>query len=194
MLKKAGWKIENTKLINPKTGQPLEIEFLLVSPDFERVILPFIQNLKRLGVSGNIRTVDPSQYQNRIRDFDFDMIVFTFGQSNSPGNEQRDLWSSNAASRKGSYNIAGIRNLAVDSLVDQIISAPSRKRLVTASRALDRVLQWSHIVIPQWHISAFRLARWNRFGIPPKPPAHGPGFWSWWIDPEKEASLRSARK
>lgn len=194
LLKKAGWKIENTKLINPKTGQPLEIEFLLVSPDFERVVLPFIQNLKRLGVMGKIRTVDPSQYQNRIRDFDFDVIIFTFGQSNSPGNEQRDLWSSNSATRKGSYNISGIRNLAVDALVDQIISAPNRKRLVTASRALDRVLQWSHIVIPQWHISAFRLARWDKFGIPPKPPAHGPGFWSWWIDPEKEASLRSVRK
>ena len=194
MLKKAGWKIEKTRLIDPKTGQQLEIEFLLSQPDFERVVLPFIQNLKRLGVKSRIRTVDTSQYTNRIRDFDFDVVIFTFGQSNSPGNEQRDYWTSSAADRKGSFNLSGIRNPAVDALVDTIIKAPDRKSLIVAARALDRVLQWSHIVIPQWHISSFRLARWDRFGTPPKPPAHGPGFWSWWIDPEKEAVLKAAGK
>lgn len=194
LLKKAGWNIKNTKLIDPGSGNPLEIEFLLVSPDFERVVLPFMQNLKRLGVAGKIRTVDPSQYQNRIRDFDFDIVIFTFGQSNSPGNEQRDFWSSDAANRRGSFNISGIKNSAVDSLVNAIITAPNRNSLISASRALDRVLQWSHIVIPQWHISAFRLARWDRFGTPRNPPAHGPGFWSWWIDPKKINVLRLIEK
>ena len=119
LLKKAGWKISNNQLIDPTTGKPMEIEFLLVSPAFERVVSPFIRNLKRLGIKGRIRTVDPAQYQNRVRDFDYDAIVSTFAQSLSPGNEQRNYWNSKAATRAGSRNLIGIQDPAIDALVEK---------------------------------------------------------------------------
>jgi microcin C transport system substrate-binding protein len=194
LLRKAGWKVENNKLIDPKSGKPLEIEFLLVSPAFERIVTPFVRNLKRLGIQSRIRTVDPAQYQNRIREFDFDSIVTTFGQSLSPGNEQRDFWSSKAVSRPGSRNLIGVSDPAIDALVDKIIAAPDRKSLVVATRALDRVLQWNHFVVPQWHIRSDRIAWWDRFGRPPVKPDYGVGFSSWWIDPEKDALLKKREK
>jgi microcin C transport system substrate-binding protein len=184
--------VQGGQLIDPKTKRPFEIEFLLVSPEFERVVAPFIQNLRRLGIAGRIRTVDPAQYQNRVREFDFDMVVATFPQSLSPGNEQRDFWSSAAATRPGSRNLVGIRNEAVDALVEKIVEAHDRTELVAASRALDRVLSWNHYVIPQWHINSFRLAYWNRFGIPPARPDYGVGFFAWWIDPAKDRALGRA--
>ena len=189
LLKKAGWKVQNNNLIDPKTGQPLKIEFLLVSPAFERVVSPYVRNLKRLGVQSSIRTVDPAQYQNRVRDFDYDMIVASFPQSESPGNEQRDFWSSAAADRPGSRNLTGVKDTAIDALVEKIVAAPDRKTLVTATRALDRVLQWKHLVVPQWHVRFDRIAFWNKFGRPDKTPKYGVAFFSWWIDPEKEKAL-----
>lgn len=194
LLRKAGWKIENNKLLDPKSGKPIEIEFLLVSPAFERIVTPFIRNLNRLGIQGRIRTVDPAQYQNRIRGFDFDSIVTTFGQSLSPGNEQRDFWSSKAVSRPGSRNLIGVTDPAIDALVDKIIAAPDRKSLVVATKALDRVLQWNHFVVPQWHIRADRIAWWDRFGRPKIKPDYGVGFSSWWIDPAKDATLKKRQK
>jgi microcin C transport system substrate-binding protein len=192
LLREAGWQVQGGQLVDPKTKRPFEIEFLLVSPEFERVVAPFIQNLRRLGIAGRIRTVDPAQYQNRVREFDFDMVVATFPQSLSPGNEQRDFWSSAAATRPGSRNLVGIRNEAVDALVEKIVEAHDRTELVAASRALDRVLSWNHYVIPQWHINSFRLAYWNRFGIPPARPDYGVGFFAWWIDPAKDRALGRA--
>ena len=189
ILNRAGWKVDKMRLINPKTKKPLEIEFLLSQPDFERIVLPFIHNLKRLGIKSTVRTVDSSQYTNRLRDFDFDVVIFTFAQSNSPGNEQRGYWSSNAAKMKGSNNVAGVADQSIDSLIDSLIRSRNRQDLITASNALDRVLQWKHIVVPHWHISSFRLARWDKFGLPEYPPAHAPGFWSWWIDPKKNTDL-----
>jgi microcin C transport system substrate-binding protein len=188
LLKKAGWRIVDNRLVD-KAGKPFEIEFLLVSPAFERVVIPFVQNLKRLGIEGRVRTVDSSQYQTRLRSFDYDMIVTTFGQSRSPGNEQRDFWSAASADREGGRNLIGIRDPAIDSLVEKIVAARTRTDLITATRALDRVLLWNHFVIPQWHIRSYRLAWWDKFGIPDRKPPYGVGFWSWWVDPAKEKRL-----
>jgi microcin C transport system substrate-binding protein len=193
ILREAGWTVKDNKLIDPKTGEPLKIEILLNSPHFERIVSPFIANLKRLGVDAQIRSVDPSQYINRYRSFDFDMIVQTFPQSESPGNEQRDFWSSTAADRQGSRNVIGIKNPVVDALIEKIVAAPDRKSLVIATRALDRVLLWNHYVIPQYYVSKDRLAYWDKFGRPAKKPRFGSDIFSWWIDPAKEAALAAAR-
>jgi microcin C transport system substrate-binding protein len=194
LLRKAGWRIVNNRLINPKDGKPLIIEFLLVSPAFERVVAPFIRNLKRLGVEGRIRTVDPAQYLNRLQQFDYDVIVSTFGQSRSPGNEQRNYWSSSAVKRPGSRNWIGVSNPAIDSLIDKIVSARNRKSLIIATRALDRILQWSHFVVPQWHIREDRVAWWDKFGRPKIKPAYGVGFASWWVDAKKDAIVSKKQK
>ncbi len=194
ILRKAGWRVKDGELIDPKSGKPVAIEILLVSPQFERIVLPFARNLKRLGVAARVRTVDQSQYINRIRSFDFDVIVGGWGQSVSPGNEQRDFWSSSAADRKGSRNTVGIKDPAIDALIEKIVAAQDRESLVVATRALDRVLQWNHFVIPQWHISFDRIAYWDVFGLPAKHPKYGADFMSWWIDPAKRASLAARVK
>ena len=142
-----------------------------------------------MGVTATIRTVDDAQYQNRIRAFDYDMVVGTISQSESPGNEQRDFFGSEAADRAGSRNLIGLKSEAIDKLIDTIIFAPDREALITATRAMDRVLLHSHLVIPQWHISASRIAYWNKFGRPDKDPKYGPDVLSWWIDQEKAAQL-----
>lgn len=193
LLKGAGYKIEDGKLISPKTGKAVEFEILLVSPAFERIVSPFTQNLKRLGIVANVRTVDQSQYINRIRAFDFDMSIYSAGQSESPGNEQRDYWSSAAADRAGSRNVIGIKNPAIDALIEKIVKARDRKSLVTATRALDRVLLWNHYVIPQWHVRIDRIAYWDKFGIS-KHPKYGADTMSWWIDPAKEAAIKNGNK
>ena len=194
ILRKAGWRVKDGKLIDPKTGKPLEFEILLVSPLFERIVAPFIRNLRRLGVEARMRTVDQSQYINRIRSFDYDMITSGWGQSESPGNEQRDFWSSAAADRPGSRNLIGLKDPVVDALIDKIVAARDRKSLVTATRALDRVLLWGHYVIPQWHLKFDRIAYWDIFGRPANDPKYGVDFMSWWIDPAKAASLDSRKK
>ena len=194
LLRKAGWRIVKNQLINPKDGKPLVMEFLLVSPAFERVVAPFIRNLKRLGVKATIRTIDPAQYINRVRDFDYDVIISTFRQSRSPGNEQRNFWSSSAVKRPGSRNWIGVSNPAIDSLIEKIVAAPNRKSLITVTRALDRVLQWSYFVVPQWHIREDRVAWWDKFGRPKIKPKYGVGFASWWVDPKKDAIVSSRQK
>ena len=194
ILRKAGWRVNDGKLINPKSGKPLEFEILLVSPLFERIVLPFIHNLKRLGVVAHLRTVDQSQYINRIRTFDYDVITSGWSQSESPGNEQRDFWSSAAADRPGSRNLIGIKDSVIDALIENIVTARDRRSLVTATRALDRVLLWRHYVIPQWHLKFDRIAYWDKFGRPTKDPKYGADFMSWWIDPAKVASLDSRKK
>jgi microcin C transport system substrate-binding protein len=191
MLLAAGYRIVGNRLIDPAGGRPVEIEFLLVSPDFERIVTPLIRNLRRLGVTGRVRVVDTAQYQNRVRDFDYDMIVASFGQSLSPGNEQRNYWSSGTADRPGSRNLIGIKDPAIDALVEAIIAAPDRASLIAATRALDRVLLWHHFVIPNWYIDKDRLAWWDRFGIPKVLPKYGVDLYAWWIDPEKDRALEA---
>jgi microcin C transport system substrate-binding protein len=190
LLKSAGWTVQNGALTNNTTGQAMEFEVLLVQPTFERVVLPFAQNLKKLGIEVRVRTVDTAQFQNRIDEFDFDVSVQSFGQSLSPGNEQRDWWGSANADIPGSRNVIGIKNPAIDSLINSIIEAPDRQSLIAATRAMDRVLLWNHYVIPQWHSRVFRVAFWNRFSRPEITPKYGLGLFTWWIDPEKDAALK----
>jgi len=180
ILDAAGWKV-GPDGIRSKDGVKLQFEFLDNNPQFERWISPFIQNLQRIGVKANFRMVDPAQYQNRMNTYDFDMTVNVYGQSNSPGNEQREFWGSAVANAPGSRNLIGISDPVVDALVDQIISAPSREELVVRSRALDRVLQWSYYGVSNWHMPAWRIAYWDRFGQPAKNPEFGlPVAETWW--------------
>jgi microcin C transport system substrate-binding protein len=189
LLREAGWAVQDGKL-RDASGRPFTFEILLVSPAFERIAGPFVQNLQRLGIEARVRTVDTAQYQNRIDDFDFDMTVATWGQSLSPGNEQRDFWSTPAAGTPGSRNLAGIKDPVVDALIDKIIQAPTREDLVAATRALDRVLLWGHYVIPHWHIQVERVAYWNKFAHPEITPRFGLDLFAWWIDAAKVAALQ----
>jgi len=195
LLKEAGWDVKNGVLTNVKTGQPMTIEFLLVSPLFERVVQPYLANLERLGIKGSIRLVDSAQYTRRLNVFDYDIIVSTFAQSDSPGNEQRDFWGSEAADREGSNNLIGIKNPAIDKLVDHIIFAKNRAELVAATHALDRVLQWEDYVVPQWYSPDVRIAYWNRYGQPKKLPGLTPGFLQvWWYDQKMAEKLPGPSK
>ena len=193
LLREAGWIIKDGKRVNAETGQPFEFELLLVGPTFERIALPFAKNLERLGITMRIRTVDSAQYIKRLETFDYDMIVGIWGQSLSPGNEQRSFWSSAAADRPGSRNYIGIKDPVVDELIELLIAAPDRESLVQRTRALDRVLQWGHYVIPQWHLDLDRLAYWNKFGRPEVTPLRGTSFNTWWLDPERAAALGRRR-
>lgn len=192
LLKSAGWEIKGDRLTNAKTGKVLEFEILLDNAAFERIVQPFIQNLGRLGIAARLRTVETAQYQNRMNDYDFDMTVETFGQSLSPGNEQRDFWGSKAADQPGGRNTIGVKDPVVDELIDMLILAPDRDSLVARTRALDRVLLWGYYLIPNWHSRNFRVAYWNRFGRPENTPRYGVGFSSWWIDTAKDAALQRA--
>jgi len=190
LLKEAGWVVRDFKLVNAKTGAPFRFELLLRSPAFERIVLPLKRNLKRLGIDMRVRLVDFSQFINRVRKFDFDVVILGWGQSLSPGNEQRGYWSSSAAKRPGSRNWAGLQNKAVDALVEQLIAAPDRKSLVLRTRALDRLLLSLHFVIPNWHIPYERVVFWNKFGYPDKVTISGANVMNWWVDPAKAAKLR----
>ncbi|MBT3306217.1 MAG: ABC transporter substrate-binding protein [Alphaproteobacteria bacterium] len=191
LLSEAGWRIKGNKRVNTKTGKALEFEVLLVSPLFERIVLPFAKNLEKLGVSVRVRTVDPSQYRRRIDTFDFDVIVGGAGQSLSPGNEQRSYWGSKAADIEGGRNTIGIKDPVIDELIEKVIAAPDRKALVTAVRALDRVLLWGHWLIPHWHAKYDRVAYWDKFGRPKITPLQGNQFLTWWVDATKEDALKS---
>ena len=183
LLKDAGWQVKDGVLTNTKTGKPMEVEFLLVSPLFERIVQPYLRNLERLGIKGSIRLVDSAQYTRRLNVFDYDIVVGNFAQSDSPGNEQRDFWGSEAADHEGSTNLIGIKDPAIDKLIDHIIFAKDREELVAATRALDRVLLAHDFVVPQWFSPNERIAYWNRYGQPEKLPGLTPGFLQvWWYD------------
>ncbi|WP_137179149.1 extracellular solute-binding protein [Roseomonas sp. AR75] len=193
LLQQAGWRVQDRRLVNPQ-GRPFEFEILLVSPTFERIALPYVQALQRVGMTVNVRTVDPAQYQRRMDSFDFDMTVGGQGQSLSPGNEQRDFFTCAKAREEGSRNASGICDPAIDELVELVINAPDRDELVARTRALDRVLLAHDFLIPHWHIRSFRIAYWDKFGRPPRSPRFDIGLDSWWIDPEKERALAEARR
>jgi microcin C transport system substrate-binding protein len=180
--------IRDGRRVNAETGRPLAFTILLNSPSMERVALPFVANLRRLGIDANVRTVDTAQYQNRLQNFDFDMTVAVWGQSLSPGNEQRDFWTSQAADRPGSRNLAGIRSEAVDRLVDLLISATTREELRTRAAALDRVLLWGHYVIPHWYAGVTRVAYWSKLEHPRNLPPYGIAFDAWWIEHESRST------
>ena len=183
LLKEAGYEIKDRKLVGAN-GAPLEIELLSYDPSFERVMLFFKPSLERLGLTVNVRSIDATQYENRLRSWDFDIVVASWGQSLSPGNEQREFWGSQAASRPGSRNLVGIADPAIDKLIDRVIFATDRDDLVAATKALDRVLLWHHFVVPQWTYGKVRTARWDRLGRPDPMPKYGMAAFPdiWWFD------------
>ena len=183
LLSEAGYGIRDGKMVHQETGTPLAFEILLAQKSFERVVLPFKQNLEKLGIDVTVRLVDSSQYIRRVRSFDFDMITQVFPQSDSPGNEQRDYWHSSNVNAEGSRNIIGIHDPVIDQLVDLVIQAPDRKELEHRVQALDRVLLHGHYVIPHWHLSKDRVAYWNRLQRPQATPKSGVDLNNWWISP-----------
>jgi microcin C transport system substrate-binding protein len=187
----AGYEIKDTKLVNTKTGEQLSVEFLIGQPTFERVVLFYKPSLERMGIAVAVRTVDTSQYINRLRQWDYDIVVASWGQSLSPGNEQRGFWGSQAADQSGSRNLVGIKNPAIDKLIDRVIFATTRDELVAATRALDRVLLWNYYVVPQWSYPFQRTARWDRFGRPEKMPTYAASAFPaiWWWDADRAAKV-----
>lgn len=183
LLEQAGWSIKEGKLVNSQ-GEPFRFEILLADGSFERVIAPYVSNLKKLGVDVTYRAIDPALYADRIKNFDFDMVVTTYGQSQSPGNEQRDFWTTAAANRMGSRNLAGINSPVVDALVDAIIYAETQEQLVTACRSLDRVLWHGYYLVPNWYLANHRLAYTAKLKHPQKLPlyfSHEQWLDTWWL-------------
>ncbi|TCS65037.1 extracellular solute-binding protein [Varunaivibrio sulfuroxidans] len=194
LLQQAGWSVKNGVLTNEKTNQPFRFEILISQPAWERITLPFIKNLKVLGIDARLRVVDSAQYIKRSESFDYDMIVDVFGESLSPGNEQRDFWGSQSADRRGGRNTIGIKNPVIDDLVNLVVSAKTRRQLLDRTHALDRVLLWEYYVIPHWHSQAFHVAYWNKFSRPKVSPKYGLCFSCWWVDPQKAAHLKALKK
>ncbi|WP_166301995.1 extracellular solute-binding protein [Bradyrhizobium sp. 2S1] len=192
LLKEAGYEVRDRKLVDSKSGEPFSIELLSEDPNFERIMLAYKPALERLGFSITVRTIDPIQYENRLRSWDFDVVVASWGESLSPGNEQREYWGSKAADNAGSRNIAGIKSPVTDKLIERVIFATDREDLVAATKALDRVLLWNHYVVPQWNYPKVRTARWDRFGRPAELPKYGQsGFPAiWWYDSDRAAKLK----
>ena len=180
LLQQAGYRIQNGTMVHQETGEPLSFEFLLHQKAFERIVLPFKNNLERLGMDVRVRLVDTNQYVERMQSFDFDVVTQVIPQSDSPGNEQRDFWHSSVAGVKGSRNYAGIEDPVVDALVEQIIQAPDRQALEDHIHALDRVLLHGHYVVPQWHLSMDRIAYWSFLERPATTPKNGVDVNNWW--------------
>jgi len=184
LLVEAGFKIVDDQMIMPN-GKPFKFEFMLHQVSLERVLLPFKRNLAELGITLEIRRVDVSQYINRMRSRDFDMTSVIWGQSNSPGNEQREFWHSSSSNNPGSRNFIGLENTAIDALVENVIAAHSRQDLITATRTLDRALQWGYYVIPNYHSPSWRIAYWHKFGRPKITPPYDYVMMSWWQENSK---------
>lgn len=181
MLRGAGYEIRDGKLIHGESGEPLAFEILLHQKNFERIVLPFKENLEKLGMEVTVRLVDTSQYIRRVREFDYDMITQVLPQSDSPGNEQRDYWHSSNVDVTGSRNYMGVSDPVVDELVAMVISAPDREELVYRTRALDRVLLHGHYVIPQWYMPRDRIAYWDHLQRPETTPKDGVDVNNWWV-------------
>lgn len=179
LFKQAGWTLKSGKMLDAN-GKQFSVEFLVYSPSFERVIQPFRKNLQRIGVASEIRIVDVSQYVNRLNNFDFDIYTLIQAQSLSPGNEQLSMWGSEFANMPGTRNRIGLQDSVVDALVTKVINAADRDSLITATKALDRVLLWKNLVIPQWHLSSYRVAYWQQIQRPEKLPKYGLAIDSWW--------------
>jgi microcin C transport system substrate-binding protein len=175
LLESSGWKIGKDG-IREKDGKKLAFELLLNSPLWQRISEPYKNNLKKIGVNLKIKLVQPAEYEERVRGFKFDTIVASYGQSRSPGNEQRDFWGSEAAKTPGSRNVSGISNPAIDDLIERLVAADTRKKLVDFTQALDRILTHQFITVPHWYISYDRVVYWNRFSRPKKIPSQAPSL------------------
>ena len=196
LLAEAGWKAEtsgNKQVLKNAKGETFAFTITLDSEAFQRVALPYVEQLALLGINANVRLVDAAQNERIEAEFDYDMIVGTWGQSLSPGNEQREFFGSEFADQKKSRNQVGIKNPAIDALIDKIVSAPDRASLITACRAMDRVLMWNHYVVPMWFKAADWIAYWKRVKHPGKMPGYSPGYPDiWWYDAEAAATLKKA--
>ncbi len=193
-LQRAGMSIKGGVMHLPD-GSPFEIEFLIFEPGFIRIIEPYTESLKRLGIQASIRQVDAAQYTRRVKDFDFDITTTRLTMPLTPGVEQRTYWGSEQADVVGSRNLAGVKNPAVDSLIQTIIHAKTRESLVSAVHALDRVLMHSNYVVPQWYKGAHTVAWWDRFGMPETPPPFARGIIDlWWFDPAKSDKIDQEKK
>ncbi|MCC0807067.1 ABC transporter substrate-binding protein [Methylobacterium sp. W2] len=195
LLKEAGYELRDGRMTNVKTAEPLTVEFLEFQSVFERVVLPFSAQLKLIGIQTSLRVIDQAQYQNRLRAFDFDVTTSSWGQSLSPGNEQREYWGSAAADKQGSRNLIGIKDPAIDTLIEAVIFAKDRPGVLAATHALDRVLLAHNFVVPQWASNVSRTLRWNRFGHPATLPLYGSsGFpTTWWYDEALAAKTGAPR-
>jgi len=192
LLKEAGWEIVGKDRVHNVTGQKFEFEIMLAQPTFERITLPFAKHLSRLGITATVRTVDTAQYIKRGETHDFDMTVLSWGQSLSPGGEQLNYWGAEAADATGSRNHIGIKDPVVDDLIGLIITAPDRKSLEQRTRALDRVLQWGHYVIPHWYADYDRILFWNKYSRPKGALPYGYSTSRWWYDEAKARALNAA--
>ena len=186
LLHEAGWGIINGKLYkNGAESQPFKFEILLASPSFERVMAPYVNNLKKIGIEASYRTIDPALYVRRVQTYDFDMVVNVFGQSQSPGNEQRDYWHSSSADQEGSKNLIGLKDPVIDQLVEKIIYATTQEELTAACKALDRVLWYGYYVVPNWYVAKHRVTYWNTLHKPKTPPTYyspSQAIMTWWFE------------
>jgi microcin C transport system substrate-binding protein len=187
ILEEEGWFVKKNKLM--KDGEEFSFEFLIISPSVEKIALAFQKNLKILGISMSIRTVDSSQYQARMLNYDFDMIKASWNVSLSPGNEQQFYWGSEVGKKDGSKNYAGVNSPVVDNLIEKLIGAKTREELTTTIHALDRVLLWGHYVIPLYHSNTDRIAYWNFLEYPERIPLYGIAIESWWANLEKASQI-----
>ena len=193
LLREAGWRIKEGVLVNAE-GDALQIEILSFEPGFNRVFLPYVDNLKRLGIFAEIRVVDSAQYQHRLEEFDFDITTRRLTMPLTPGVEQRNYWSSVAADINGGLNIGGIKDLAIDTLIEAIVEARDRSSLIAATRAMDRVIMQNHYVIPQWNKGSHTLAWWDKFGRPAVKPLYARGIVDlWWYEPDRTAAIEAAK-
>ena len=194
LLDEAGWRIENKKRVNDK-GEQLTVEFLTFEPTFERIVAPYVKNLKLLGIDSRIRRVDPAQYQQRLKDFDFDITTQRYVMRNTPGVELRSYFGSQAADLGGSLNLAGVKDPAVDALIEKVVAAKSREDITIAARALDRVLRAGHYWVPHWYKASHSVAYWDKFGRPETKPKFDRGILdTWWFDEAKAAQVDTNRQ
>jgi microcin C transport system substrate-binding protein len=190
LLTEAGYVIKDGKLVSAATGVPFALEFLLYESTFQRVVLPYVRHLEKLGINPTVRLVDVSTFENRMREFDYDVVIRRFTQPLTPGVEQRNYWGAGAADIVGGFNFSGIKDAGVDALVERIVAAADRKDLRDSTRALDRALMWGYYTIPQWYSGTYRLAYWDKFSRPAIKPEYDLGLVeTWWIDPAKQAKL-----
>jgi microcin C transport system substrate-binding protein len=193
LMREAGWVVKDRKLVDA-SGQQMSFTILLADPSYERVALPYVQDIQRLGIDVRVRTVDPAQFQHLTDDFDFDMTLYIYPETDIPGNELRDYFSCASAKVQGSSNLPGVCDPAVDAFIEKVVRAQDRPTLVTAAHALDRVLLWRWYMVPNYDNQKFHIAWWDRFGYPDKPIRDGFNFDTWWVDAAKAAATDAARR
>ncbi|MBZ0216749.1 MAG: extracellular solute-binding protein [Fimbriimonadaceae bacterium] len=193
LLREAGWNVQDGVRRNAD-GETLSIEFLIFAPTFERIVSPFVKNLKLLGIEASIRRVDPAQFEERVKSFDFDILTRRYVITNTPGAELRNYWGSHAATLSGSRNLSGIQSPVVDALIEKVVGAATRRDLIIAARALDRVLRAGHYWIPHWYKASYTVAYWNKFSAPAIQPKYDRGIIeTWWFDEDKARALIQAQ-